>query len=177
MGTRINALFAHNLSGYRDHEITTSQLAASLPAALAVDDYWRINDPHYLPHPLTEWRADPVSAAEPDLQRYTAPGSLYLTVTQHAAKIRTGGRWAGFMSIASLRAVHLNALKAIAKSLGADTLALFPDSCELNDFFWANRTYWDCILLLEQMWGPPQGSIEDIDLRTNIFRVWFLDVA
>jgi hypothetical protein len=177
MGTRINALFEHKLSDYRNCDTTMRQLAVSLRAALAVEDYWRINDPHYLSGPLDEWHANQVSAAEHGLRHYTAPGSLYLTVTQHAAKIRTGGRWTGFMSIAQLRAVHLTALKAVAKSLGADSLALFPDSCELNDYFWANHTYWDCILLLEQMWGPPQRSIEGIDLKTDIFRVWFLDVT
>jgi len=177
MGTRINALFGHNLAEYRNRDATLSRLAASLPAALAVEDYWRTHDPYYSRQLLDHWRADSGSPEESVLLHYTAPGSLFLTVTQNAAKIRTGGRWNGFMEIAPLRSVHLTALTKTANSLGADTFALFPDSGEVNDLFWRNGTYWDCMVLLEQMWGSPKRNIDDIGSTADIFRVWILDAT
>ena len=99
MGTRINALLDHDLNDFRDRESVLDRLAAALPGAVAVKNYWKSIDPHDAPDGLATWRPDPESPRESTLHRYTGPGSLFLSVTAQAAWVRTGGRWRGFLSI------------------------------------------------------------------------------
>jgi hypothetical protein len=181
MGTRINVLLDHDLTDHRERASVLARLAAALPAALAVRDYWRSADPHYLHNELKVWRAHPVWPRYPDLHRYTAPGSLFLTVTTHAAHLYTGGRWRGFLSIEPLRRVHLAAFRQAAGALGSSSMALYADSCEVDDLFWGGRTQWECIELMERLWGPPQRTIEEIEPQIaaaadrTVPLVWFLE--
>jgi hypothetical protein len=184
LGTRINVLFDHNLTDFGDRESVLARLSASLPAALAVEEYWQLADPKTSKSgKLNLWRADPVSPIESNLNRYTGPGSLFLTITPKAAGVHTGGRWRGFLEIEPLRRVHLKAFRGIGTALGATCFALYADSGEVDDLFWGGRTQWECILLMEQIWGPPQESIEEIDERSisaverkmGFPFVWFLE--
>jgi hypothetical protein len=182
MGTRFNALFDHDLPDYRDRELTLARLAPTLPAALAVLDYWKLADPKAPHSDLLYWRPEPESRQMPNLVRYTGPGSLFLTVSQKAARIRGGGRWRGFLTIEHLRRVHLAAIRRIAGAFGAHALALHADCCEVDDFFWGGRSQWDCVELLERMWGPPQCDVEALDPGADVeglgaFRLWFLEGA
>jgi len=165
MGTRINALFDHELTDYQNSESILARLSGAIPAAFAVRDYWRTADPHYGHETLNTWHADPVPPFESNLSLYTAPGSLFLTITKEAATIRTGGRWRGFLDIEPLRRVHLAAFRQIGATLGARSFALYPDSCEVNDLFWGDHTQWQCVELMERMWGPPQRSVDVIDQK------------
>jgi hypothetical protein len=183
MGTRINVLFDHELADYSNSESVLARLSSAIPAASAVRDYWATADPHYGHADLNTWHADPVSPCDSDLRRYTGPGRMFLTFTKRAAKIRTGGRWRGFLEIEPLRRVHLTAFRQIAAALGVSSFVMFADSCEVDDFFWGGRTLWECVELMERMWGPPQRSVEVIDERecfaaqskwTYPF-VWFLE--
>ena len=181
MGTRINILLDHNLTDSDRCESVLARLSAALPAALAVREYWRSVDPQCPPDELETWRSEPVSSRAPWLYRFTAPGSLFLTVTAQAACIRTGGRWRGFLSIEPLRRVHLVACRSIADSLGSQCLAFFADSGEIDDLFWDGRCQWECIEKMEQMWGPPQRTFEPIESTVALTSehtvplVWFLE--
>ena len=181
MGTRINVLLDHNLTDYRNRESVLARLAAALPAALGVRDYWHAVDPRSPHDELSVWRADPVSPGELALHHYTGPGNLFLTVSPLAARIRTGGRWRGFVSNEPLRRVHLAAFRQIAVSVGSSTLALYADSCEVDDLFWGGGTQWECIELMERIWGPPHLSVEQIDPKVSLAAessvplVWFLE--
>jgi hypothetical protein len=181
MGTRINVLLDHALTDSHSREALLARLATALPAALGVRDYWRSADPLGPRDELEVWRQDHVSPRAPYLLRYTGPGSLFLTVTTQAARIRTGGRWRGFLSIEPLRCVHLAVFRQIAASLGSRCLALYADCCEIDDLFWSGRTQWDCIELMERLWGPPQRSVEEFETRIanlaeqTVPSVWFLE--
>jgi hypothetical protein len=152
-----------------------------LPAAFAVRDYWRSVDLDT--HQADErWEAEPVTPRMPNVRRYSGPGSLYLTATPAAARISTGGRWRGFLSIEPLRRVHLAAFRAIARAMGSATLALCADSRDdVTDVFLANGSQNDCIAVMRSAMGPPQPSVEsiapDVVARTEhgVPSVWFLD--
>lgn len=181
MGTRINVLLDHKLADWRNRESVLARLATALPAALAVQEYWLSADPRVSHDKLTEWRADPVSPGEPSLRRYTGPGSLFLTLTAHAACIHTGGRWRGFLSIDPLRRVHLAAFRQLTASLGSHSMAVYAASCEVNDLFWGGGTQWEGVELMERLWGPPQRSVENIEpgivatAKRTVPLVWFLE--
>ncbi len=118
MGTRINVLLDHHLSDFHDREAVLVRLDPALASAVAVRDYGLLADPDYKHDDLKTWRADPLSPVDTNRPRYTAPGSLFLTITNQAAKIHTGGRWRGFLTLEPLRRVHLAAFRQIAGALG-----------------------------------------------------------
>jgi hypothetical protein len=181
MGTRINVLLEHDLTDYRDRDSVMARLVAALPAASAVQNYWHSADPDYPHEKLSEWRADPVSSCDPNLHRYTAPGNLFLTLTKQAAKIRTGARWRGFLTIEPLRRVHLAAFRQIAAALKSRSLVVYADSCEVDDLFWGGHTQRECVERMARMWGPPQRNVEEIEPRNSVWAklpfpfIWFLE--
>jgi hypothetical protein len=179
MGTRINVLFGHTLSDHADTHEVTRQLERTIPAALAVDDYWVKQDEEH--SPTQTWTQAPIHPRDRFLRRYDGPGSLFLTLTPVAAALRTGGRWRGFLSIEPLRQVHLAAFHAVAASFGAERMALFPDSDYVDDLFWDGQAFESCIVLLRREWGPPQQSIENVhpdivaETEHGVLFVWFLE--
>jgi hypothetical protein len=180
MGTRINVLFDHDLSALLDQAATLARLLPTTLAALTVRDYWLAADPHSPHDDSTMWRADDVSPLEKDQRRrYTGPGSLFLALAPRTARLHTGGRWRGFLTIEPLRRVHLAAFRCIARAFGAVEMLLYPDTCEVDDLFYAGRTMWDCVEFLERTWGPPQRGVEKLDPRViaeaEVFRVWYLE--
>lgn len=183
MGTRINVYLSHDLPRYDDAAATIARLNSALPAALAVRDYWRSVDPDA--HEDDErWAAEPVTPRMPAVRRYGGPGSLFLTVTPAAARIGTGGRWRGFLSIEPLRRVHLAAFRAIARAVGSSRLALCADSRDdVADVFWEDGSQEDCIAAMRSAMGAPQPSVEsvapEIVTRTEhgVPSVWFLDAV
>jgi hypothetical protein len=182
MGTRINLLLDHDLADFRNPGEVLARLSPTTRAAEAVRDYWLTSDPDS-PHNLQSvWEADPQSPREPGLRRFSGPGSLFLSVTASAARVRTGGRWRGFLAIEPLRRVHLLAFRTIARALGAGFMALYADSDEVDGLFWDRRPPWECVERMQQMWGSPQGSVEDVDpgiaAAAEVYlpnSVWFLE--
>jgi len=181
MGTRIHVYVSHDLPRFDDAAVTLARLASALPAALAVRDYWRSIDPET--HQTDEhWEAWPVMAMMPAVRRYRGPGSLDLTVTSAAARISTGGRWRGFLSIEPLRRVHVAAFRLIAHALGSRNLALCADSRDdVTDVFLAEGSLGDCIAAMRSAMGPPQSSVEWITQEVvaqtehGVPSVWFLE--
>src|SRR3954469_1946855 len=157
MGTRIDIYLSHDLPRFDDVEATIARLECALPMAFAVRDYWRTVDPSG--YELDRWEAEPVSPRMPNVRRYSGPGALHLTVTPAAARISTGGRWRGFLSIEPLRRVHLTAFRAIARAMRSETLALCADSRDdVTDVFLADGSQDDCIAAMRSAMGPPQTS-------------------
>jgi hypothetical protein len=183
MGTRINALLDCEFGSPVNGDSVLAQLTAALPAALLVQDYWRAADPASQHEELHGWRTEPVSPRRPGLSRYTGPGSLFLSLTARTAHVRTGGRWRGFLTIDTLRHVHLAAFRQIATALGTERLAIYADSCEVDDLFWGGRTMLECVELMVRLWGPPQPTVDEIASQVSraaeqtVPEVWFLTGA
>jgi hypothetical protein len=181
MGTRINILLDHDLPDFREPATTLARLAPSTEATLAVREYWRRAGSSNAPDNLVSWRAEPNMPRRPLLRHYTGPGFLNLSVSVSAARVRTGGRWRGFLSIEALRRVHLLAFRAIARALGSSCISLYGDSCEVDDLFWEGRMQRECVDAMNRMWGPPQPSVDAIDPRVaaatdhTVPLVWFLE--
>ena len=181
MGTRIDVYLGHDLPRFDDAAATIARLNSALPTAFAVRDYWRSVDPET--HQTDErWEAEPITPRTANVRRYSGPGSLYLTVTRAAARISTGGRWRGFLSIEPLRRVHLPAFRAIARAMGSAKLALCADSRDdVSDVFLADGSQDDCVAVMRSAMGPPQPSVEsiapDIVAQTEhgVPSVWFLE--
>jgi hypothetical protein len=181
MGTRIDVYLSHDLPCFDDAAGTIARLNSALPAAFAVRDYWRSVDPDTR-QTIERWEAEPVTPRMPKVPRYSGPGALYLTVTPAAARISTGGRWRGFLSIEPLRQVHLAAFRAIARAMGSARLALCADSRDdVTDVFLADGSQDDCIAAMRSAMGPPQPSVESIapdvvaQTEHGVPSVWFLD--
>jgi hypothetical protein len=181
MGTRINVILSHDLPAL-DCNLILSRLAAALPAALAVRNYWLTDEPRQR-EDVTAWGAEPILSCEPSFRRFTGPGSLFLTVAPRTVHVRTGGRWRGFLTIEPLRSVHMAAFRQLAQVFGSGCFALFADSCEVDDAILDGQTQWQCIELMERMWGAPQASVETIEPRIAVAAdqtvplVWFLETT
>jgi hypothetical protein len=183
MGTRINVLFDHDLGDPLNQAAALARLVPTTSAALAVRNYWITADPHFPPDATSEWKVSAVGRMDKDQRRYTGPGSLFLTIAPRTVRLHTGGRWRGFLTIESLRRVHLAAFRCIAGAFGAVEMLLFPDAGEVDDLFHAGRTMWDCAEFLERTWGPPQRGVEKIDPRVmetaerTVPTIWYLETT
>ena len=180
VGTRIHVFLSHDLERFDDAAATMARLDVALPAAFAVRDYWRRIDPPA--HEHDGWEAEPIAPRLPDLRRYDGPGSLQVTVTPVAARIGTGGRWRGFLSIPPLREVHLVAFRAIARALGSSKMAVCADARDdVTEVFLANGSQDACIAQLQSALGPPQASMDAIapeivaETEHGVPGVWFLE--
>lgn len=182
MGTRINVLLNHQIDDYQDRELLLNRLSQALPEAVAVEGYWSgaTDCSPLVGSQSPQWTANPYREGFTHYS-YTGPGSLYVSIIAGVAWIRTGGRWRGFLSIPSLRRVHLDAFRAIATALGATTMICFPDNDALFDMFWDGEPLKAFIRNLEETVGPPQPSIEAIsaqiiaDTEKGVPDVWFTD--
>lgn len=164
MGTRIYVTVEHSVTNYGDRAATMQVLAPTIPAALAVADYWRSVDPGDTESRRT-WEPFPANPAH-GLLHYQGPGSLYIEFGARVAVISTGGRWRGFLSIEPLRRVHLSAFREIARILGARRMAFFPSEGIADDLRPAviddGISQDDCLAMLRRCYGPAQPSVEDI---------------
>jgi hypothetical protein len=183
MGTRIHVYLSHDLPRFDDAAVMIARLTSALPAALAVRDYWRSVEPDTY-QGEEHWKAEPVTPRTPNVRRYSGPGWLLMSITPAAARISTGARWRGFLSIEPLRQVHLAAFRSIGRAMGSATLALCADSRDdVNDVFCANGSMADCIAKMRSVMGPPQASAEVIapeivvKAKHGVPSVWFLDGA
>lgn len=183
MGTRIHVAVEHQIAKYRDRIGTPQLLAASIPAALAVADYWRSVDPDFTDEVLSEWVPFPTNESF-GLLYYRGPGGLHIQFGPRVALIMASGRWRGFLTIEPLRRVHLTAFREIARVFGARRMALFPSEGVADDLDPAlteeGITFDDGIAILERYYGPAQPSVHVIasqivaDAEHCAPDVWFL---
>lgn len=182
MGTRINVIMNHNIDDYRDQSAVLARLETALSAALAVRDYWVTTETSYSRQDVS-WSADPVKSEDKDdyYRSYAGPGSLFLDIGPYSAKIRTGGRWRGFLSIPPLHAVHLKAFRSIGQALGATHLAYFSDCDDVWEVLYEGGSYQDAVPILERYFGLPQPSVEEIvseiaeETDHGVPSVWYSD--
>jgi hypothetical protein len=181
MGVRIDVFLSHGLALPIDSDETLSRLNGCVGSALAVRDYWKSrgggND-------LDRWTVEPEHRRLPHLKHFQGPGALWMSVTPRAARIGTGARWRGFLSIDDLRSLHLAAFRSIAAAMGSRSLAICADDNDaVTDVFLVGGSQADCIAVLSESLGPPQASVESIasDVTAVVEkgspRVWFLDGA
>lgn len=185
MGTRINVTVEHQFGNYRDRAATIEMLAPTIPAALAVANYWRTVNSEGAEDGERSWTAKPES--QEGYLCYHGPGSLFLRFGPKLARIWTGARWRGFLSIEPLRRVHLEAFRNIAHHLGAKRLVFFPDGGIADDLvpavIYDGITQEECIATLQQAYGNPQPSIDDIapeiaaEAEHRIPSVWYMEPA
>lgn len=183
MGTRINVMFDHDVTDYQDQAAVLARLAAAAPAALAVHEYWNRAGDTSQSWAEDGWAADPVLRHEREYRSYTGPGGLFLKVGPHAAKIRTAGRWRGFLSIPPLHQVHLRAFRDIARALGATRIAYFPDDDDLYDVFYGAGTFGDGIAVLERDFGASLPDVDNVaaeiaeETEHHVPCVWYVEDA
>ncbi len=170
----------HDIADYKGQTAVLARLTLALPAALAVRDYWNINYPDPKRVVQTEWTADPVTPYEPNSRSFTAPGSLFLDIGPSVAKLRTGGRWRGFVIVAPLYQVHLQAFRAVADALGASYLACFPDCEDAWEAFIEGGTEREVFPILEHYFGPPLPFPDALppetdDTEQDVPYVWYYE--
>jgi hypothetical protein len=177
MGTYVSVFLTHDLLSFQDTAEALTRLRQTEASCNEVREYWR-NAQQY-DRDATEWS---VSEALDGDVTYGGPGSLWLDITPRAARIHTGGRWRGFLSIPPLHRVHLAAFRSIAAALGSESMAISHDSNDnVQEIFWAGGTQSDCIAALQAEFGPPQPSIDAIDPRVvemadhGVPEVWYLE--
>ncbi len=163
MGTRINLLFPHNLPDWSNRPRILEILARSLPAAHKVAAYWHDNAPGYEPNEA--WLAERPfpPPLERDYSRFSGPGPLFVDVNPYAVRVRTGGRWRGFLSIQALRSVHLFAFMSLMNSFQAQTARCFPDCDFLLDAFWDGGDFPTCCEVLDRQFGQAFPLHEFVD--------------
>ncbi|WP_206108015.1 hypothetical protein [Paludisphaera soli] len=71
----------------------------------------------------------------------------------------------GFLAIEPLRRARLLAFRTIARASGGGFIALHADSDEVDDLFWSGRPPWECVERMEELWRPPDGSVEGLETR------------
>lgn len=168
MGTRINVLMPHNLADWSDRQAVLHHLSSTLEAAQAIASYW--TDDESQPVPDEEWIAEPPFPPPEtrDYHRYTGPGPLFVEINPHSVHIRTGGRWRGFLSIQSLRAIHIRAFHAVANAFRAPTIRCFPDDDFTIGAFWEGADFEACCSILDQRFGNAVMLDEAVDPVTAI---------
>jgi hypothetical protein len=181
MGTRINVIVEHHFGDDRDRAATIRMLMPTVSAASAVANYWQTIDPDYKDEHRNSWTASPPSPDPLESSpMYHGPGSLFLKFGSKLARIWTGARWRGFLSIEPLRRVHLQAFRSIAQHLGSEWLVFFPDGGIADDLGPAitrdGITKEDCIATLQQAYGAPQPSIDNVAAETEhtVPLVWYI---
>jgi hypothetical protein len=182
VSVRAQALTDHRVPDFRDDAAVISSLSASLPACLAVEQYWRANGADHVENTNISWYVTRIhNPAEGEFLRYHSPGGFSIAFGEKAAIIGGPCRWSGFCTIAELQAVHATAFGAIARALGGTTIALTHD-CEdlINEAaLYDGASAHDCIAMLQTKLGPPQPSLaifsDDVEtFYRRIPRPWYL---
>lgn len=178
MGTRIHVFVSHDLPSVDDAASVIEHLDRALPQAMALGAHWEDTVSS------TGWLKEPLGHRLPHLHRYAGPGSLWVDLTPAAARISTGGRWRGFLSIEPLRRVHLDAFIAIAAALGSSRMAICHDSTvEPEDAFVEGRSNAEVVESLHREIGPPQPTVTSIDMTIiretehGVPNVWYLEAV
>jgi hypothetical protein len=180
MGTRIEVYLTHDLPRFDDVGAVLERLEATLPAARAVGEYWR--SANFGGSDNDRWELEAWGGSFPDMREFCGPGVLWLSVTRTAARVHTGARWRGFLSIEPLRRAHLAALRAIAHALGSAEMVICSDAREdVAEVFLDGGTQAECAAMLRATLGPPQPSIEMVtpeivaETERGVPQVWYVD--
>jgi len=182
LSIRADALVDHQVPDYLDQAAVSSLLAPSLPATLAVVEYWRLADPDYSGDTTANWTGRLVhNPPEDDFLRYYGPGGFSIAFGERVARVSGICRWSGFATMRQLQQVHAAAFRSIARALGGTRMVLIPEYDPVNDIaIYDTGSLDQCIELLQQSWGAPY-PITDIvtdDVEAYYRRelpVWYLE--
>ena len=162
MSTRTHVIIDHQMPDYRDRKATVALLQPSIPAALAVDDYWHTVEPDDYVTPTNSWIPQREHTVVSYLD-YLGPGSILLHFSQQVVVVSASARWSGFLTIEPLRNIHLSAFRSIAQCLRGTRLVLLPDASDVGyDAMRDGLPQEQCIARLRKDYGPPQSSVENI---------------
>ncbi len=160
MSTRTHVIIDHQAGDYRNTDAMIALLGPALPAAMAVERYWRSAEPGELG---AECWAPRKKHTVVDYVDYLGPGGLLLHFSQRVVVISASARWSGFLTIEPLRAVHLSAFRRVAGCLRGSRLLLLPDASDVGyDAMREGMSQEECVVRLRQEYGPPQPSVEAI---------------
>jgi hypothetical protein len=164
VGTRANILVDHRVPDHLDRAVVIDRLAPTVPATIAVRDYWDSSDPDERRDQSTCWTASPeFPPPHEKFVMYDGPGGFFIRLGSKVAVVRASARWHGFLSIEPLRRAHLPAFRAIARALGASRVVYLGDDDPITDAAEYDGASLDaCIAEMERRWWPPQPSIESI---------------
>jgi hypothetical protein len=161
MGCDTHAIIDHRVTDYDNVDSTVKLLADSVPAGLAIEQYWASVDPESLRPEAKPWR--PAKHYSPENLDYVGPGSLLVAFGPRALRISASARWSGFLTIKPLRDVHLAAFRSIANCAQGTRLLLLPEVSDVGfDAVNEALSVEECMIRLRQEYGPPQPSVEAI---------------
>lgn len=163
MGTRINALFAHELD-WTDRSQTLETLSRGLAYDDAIGDYW-VSAGELPTKRVGEWISKP-PFPPPETRRYhryTSPNGLFVQINPRTVHVRTSARWSGFLSIKPLRDVHWAALRGLAMLFHAPEIWYLGDDDFAIDVFWDGGTVTECIRARTDRVGPPEPMPNELD--------------
>jgi hypothetical protein len=181
MSVRANALVDYRVPDYRDQPTVVSLLAASLPDARAVAEYWRTADPDYS-NTAEGWTGRLVhNPPEDDYLRYQGPGGFSIAFGERVARITGICRWSGFATMRRLQEVHAVGFRSIARALGGTQMVLLPEYDSVDDVALYDGGSLDkCIELLRQRWGAPHPMTEVVTEDVEVYYrrkvpVWYVE--
>jgi len=161
MSTRTHAIIDHRVDNYQDTKAAVMLLAQTVPAAAAVEEYWRSVSPERSGTEPGLWRASDLHSE--DHVDYLGPGDLLIAFGQKVVRISASVRWSGFLTIEPLRRVHLSAFRSIAKCIRGTRLLLLPDVSDVGyDAVRNGMSLEECIARLQAEYGSPQLSVDNI---------------
>jgi hypothetical protein len=136
-------------------------LADTVPAAIAVREYWRTADPESLGPEPELWKPAQHHSAEHPV--YLGPGGLLLSFGKQVVVVSALARWSGFLTIEPLRIVHLSAFRSIARCVRGTRLLLLPDAMDEGyDAINGALSQEECAARLQKKYGLPQPSVTAI---------------
>jgi hypothetical protein len=159
-----NILVYYDFRGELPLEVATvsRRLEQSTPACRAVEAYWRQTESKQDPSEVWTFSHQEDLYSHNELY-FAAPGSIYLSVRNRLARVTTGARWRGYLSIPGLHAVHLQAFRMIGVALGSSRMVITNDfSDECLDCFLNGKSLDDCISTLRAVCGKPEEDCENV---------------
>jgi hypothetical protein len=183
MGTRTHGFVDYHVPDdvRREPPRMLPTLAASNPACLAVEEYWRVQDPTYKA-PAVSWSFSIPRGDDLNGWWFHGPGGMSVQFGPQVAQIMAGARWRGFLTIPALRQVHRAAFAAIARAIGASAILFVPCYAEhLAEAMSGGKSFDACMRLMEETWGPLQGDLDEMSPRVIADcehcppKVWYLE--
>ena len=178
MGVDTHAIIDHRVTDYDNIDSMVKLLANSVPAGLAIEQYWASVDLENFRPEAKPWSPAPHYSS--DNLDYVGPGGLLVAFGPRAMLIIASARWSGFLTIKPLRDVHLAAFRSIADCAQGTRLLLLPDVSDAGfDAIDEALSVDECVERLHQEYGPPQPSVEAIspdaftEQKPGSHRVWF----